>query len=313
MVYFFYGEDDFRITQRLSALRAGLLATDANLDVVDRSAEGVTATELCSLVLTQSLLSNSKLIVINQPIENGTEEFRDGLVKLLAQPLPEGVVLVLIERQPDQRTKLFKLLNKFIAESYHPLKAPEAKQWLRQQAKARGANISPEAVDELVSSFGHDLWRMNNELNKLELFVSGGEIDRSVVDLLTPRPLTDNIFLAVEALAKKNFALSNQLINRQLILGMSEQQLLAMIAYQFRNIVMIRGWIDRGVKLTDLPAKAQLHPYVVQKTAELARRFSVPELAKVFYLLQRVDAAIKTGKTPPRVGLDILTAQIVSA
>jgi DNA polymerase III subunit delta len=313
MVYFFYGEDDFRISQRLTALRAGLLKSDPNLDVVNRDASNLTSAELANLVMTQSLLSSSKLIIINRPFEDDAEGMREGLAKLLAQPLPEGVVLVLIDSQPDQRTKLFKLLNKFIAEPYHSLKAPEAKQWLAQQAKAQGININTEAATTLANSFGNDLWRMSNELNKLELFAGGRLIDQSTVDLLTPRPLADNIFLAIEALAKKNFAVANQLINRQLILGMPEQQLLAMIAYQFRNIVLIRGWLDRGTKLADLAAKTQLHPYVVQKTAELARRFSIPELAKVFYLLQRVDAAIKTGKTPPRVGLDILTAQIVSA
>ncbi|MFA5270029.1 MAG: DNA polymerase III subunit delta [Patescibacteria group bacterium] len=313
MIYFLYGEDDFRIRQRLAELRAGLLKTDANLDIQIKDAADLTAADLSSLVMTQSLLSISKLIVINQPIEDGADDLRNGLVELLGRPLPEGVVLVLIERQPDQRTKLFKLLNKFMAEAYPLLRAPEAKKWLQDRARAQGVPIDDAATSILVESFSDDLWRMSSELNKLSTFTANQPITKSTVDQLTPRTLTDNIFATIEALARKNFSLSNQLINRQLLLGMAEQQLIAMIAYQFRNIVLIRAWLDQGIKPADLAAKTGLHPYVVQKTTELSRRFSISELAKVFYLLQRVDAAIKTGKTPPRVGLDILTAQVVSA
>ena len=313
MIYFLYGEDDFRIRQRLAELRSGLLKTDANLDIQIKEAAGLTAVDLNSLVMTQSLLSISKLIVINQPIEGGTDDLRSGLVELLGRPLPEGVVLVLVERQPDQRTKLFKLLNKFMAEAYPLLRVPEVKKWLQNQASARGVRIDDAAAGILVENFGDDLWRMSHELNKLSTFTANQPITVATVNQLTPRSLTDNIFATIEALAKKNLSLANQLINRQLLLGMAEQQLIAMIAYQFRNIVLIRAWLDQGIKPTDLAAKTGLHPYVVQKTAELSRRSSISELARVFYLLQRVDTAIKTGKTPPRVGLDILTAQVVSA
>ena len=313
MIYFFYGEDDFRIRQRIAELRAGLTKTDNNIDVQIRSATKLTRADLADLSLAQSLLSRSKLVVIYSPIEEGSEDFRLALSELLSAPLPEGVVLILVEPRPDQRTKLFKALNKFIVEHYPPLKGAEARKWVQAQTQLRGADLSTEAISMLVDSFGDDLWRMSSELDKLSLFSAGQTIGKAEIDQLVPRPLTDDIFATIEALAKKNFALANQLINRQLALGMPEQQLLSMIAYQFRNIVALRAWLDKGTKISDLASKAQLHPYVVQKTSELARRFSILELAKIFHLLQRVDAAIKTGKTPPRVGLDILTAQVVNA
>jgi len=181
------------------------------------------------------------------------------------------------------------------------------------QAQVRGARVGAAAASALAGNFGDDLWRMSSELDKLIIFANGAPITKATVDQLIPIPLSDNIFATIEALAKKNFALSNQLINRELQLGMAEQQLIAMIAYQFRNIVLIRAWLDAGVRASELPAKTQLHPYVVQKTTELSRQFSLMELARIFYLLQRVDTAIKRGVTPPRVGLDILTAQVISA
>ncbi|MBN2585549.1 DNA polymerase III subunit delta [Patescibacteria group bacterium] len=313
MIYFLYGEDDFRIKRRLIELRTGLFKTDANLDFQIKEAANLTAADLNSLVMTQSLLSASKLIVVSQPIKDSSEDLRKGLTELLARPVPDGVVLVFIETQPDQRTKLFKLLNKFVAESYPLLRVPEAKRWLQEQAQKRGVKIDITAVSMLAEDFSDDLWRMSSELDKLATFTGNKLITSDSIEQLTPRPLTDNIFLTIEALAKKNFALANKLINRQLLLGMAEQQLIAMIAYQFRNIVLIRAWLDQGVKPSELPTKTQLHPYVVQKTTELSRQFSISDLSKIFYLLQRVDAAIKKGITPPRVGLDILTAQLVNA
>lgn len=313
MIYFFYGEDDFRLKQRLNELKGGLLKADPNLDVQARSAAELRLPDLHNLVLTQSLLTRSKLIVVEDPISAGSEEFRDELLDWLPSSLPEGVVLVFIERQPDQRTKLFKQLSKFVVGAYPRLREAEARQWLEREADRRGAKIDAEAVTFLADTFNDDLWRMTAELNKLTLFSSGQLINKKMVDEIVPQTLTDDIFATIEALAKKNFALANKLINRQLLLGMAEQQLLAMIAYQFRNLVLIKSWLTKGTKVSALSSATQLHPYVVQKTTAWAQRFSLPELARIFYLLQRVDSAIKKGLTPPRVGLDILTAQVVSA
>ncbi len=164
----------------------------------------------------------------------------------------------------------------------------------------------------MLRDFSNDLWRLSKETEKLAMFSPGQIVDKNTVEKVVPQILNDNIFATIDALAKRNAKLANKLINTQLSLGMNEQQLLTMIAYQFRNMVLIKSLTEQGIGEGRLASVSKLHPYVVQKTRVFIKDFSAAKLSKVFSILHKVDVAIKTGKTPPQVGLDILTAQVMS-
>ena len=116
----------------------------------------------------------------------------------------------------------------------------------------------------------------------------------------------------IDALANKNLPVANKLINVQLALGMTETELLTMMAYQFRNILWVKSLQDQKLASAQIIERTKLHPFVVQKSLAFAKGFSFAQLQRIFYLLQRVDLAMKSSQTPPKVGLDILAAQIVS-
>jgi len=216
-------------------------------------------------------------------------------------------------KDPDKRLKLFKILNKYLTEQYELLRPHQAREWLNNRTKELNMVLSSEASNSLLGDFSQDLWRLNNELNKLASFANKQIITEDMVKALVPQTINDNIFQTIDALAKRNIKLANRLIFNQLAFGTSEQQLLAMVAYQFRNIALLKELAGKGVRTADLAKVGRLHPYVAQKTIGFAHSFSKPKLVKIFWVLNKIDMAIKTGKTPPKAGLDILVAQIASS
>jgi len=214
------------------------------------------------------------------------------------------------DASPDQRTTIFKSLNKLLVEQYPLVTNFQARQWLTNRALGLQLKLTPDASSCLLKDFNGDLWRLDNELNKLSAYANGKAVDGALVRELVPSLLTDNIFQMIDALAQKKLALANKLMNRQLAFGTNEQQLITMFAYQFRNLALVTDLMRQGISRDKLVNISGLHPYVLQKTLGMTQGFTTSNLNKIFQWLRRIDVAAKQGKISPELGLDILTAQI---
>ena len=51
---------------------------------------------------------------------------------------------------------------------------------------------------------------------------------------------------------------------------------------------------------------ANIHPFVIKKSINLCRRFSFPELKKIYLRLAKIDFDIKVGKIEPETAIDLL-------
>ena len=83
-----------------------------------------------------------------------------------------------------------------------------------------------------------------------------------------------------------------------------------MFVYQFHNLLMIKDLIERGVSYSDLASKTKLHPFVVKKSFQQIKNFSLKELKKIYGRLAESDLAVKTGNIEPRAVLEMLIVEI---
>jgi len=313
MIYLFSGLDEFRIRERIHQIYADLEIKYPRFNYIYREGNKITLEELQQILATQQLLTTHQLVVINNLLIHTTNQISQWLSDWLESEMPPEIDLILIESEPlSSRSKWVKYFKNWQLESYTPLLAIEARDWLVQRIKKFRVKCSPLVIQQLITNFGSDLWRISNELDKLILFADGQIITPAVLKKLTNPALPDNIWLAIDALANKNIQLANKLLNTQIMLGASETELLSTVAYQFRNIITIKTLIEKGVAGTKISNKTGLHPYVVKKSLSFANKFTWQQLQRIFYLLQKIDTAIKQSKTPSRVGLDILIAQMTN-
>ena len=314
MIYCLFGSDEFRIRSRLQEIREEKEKATPGLDYSFIEASKCSLEEISNLIEAQSLMGARKFLAIQNLLAEGTPEVQKWLAQWLAHLLPEDpTIIVFIETQPPAKgNPLAQQLVNFPTESYEPLNLTQTKLWLQNQLKLRKLTMDPPAINYLLTNFSGDLRRLSNELDKLVSFAPGQKITLAMAQELVVPLVHDNIFQMIDALAHKQLSLANQLINTQLALGTAEQELLTMVAYQFRNILLVRELRGQKLSSAQIVLRTRLHPFVVRKSWDFSQNFSLPQLQRIFYLLQKVDVAIKQNQTPPRVGLDILAAQIVS-
>jgi len=313
MIYLLCGQDDFRMRARVNQIYIEAVERHPDLELIWLGEEKLLVGDLQAALSAQSLLSGYRLVVVKNLL-SAADDMAKWFTQWLASQNREEVDLAILETEaPSKNGPWRNFLPEWKLELYPLLSDSAVRNWLDQQIKNRQL-IAPAAVGQyLVVNFGSDLWRLTNELDKLALFADGQPITKDILEQVVVPTLPDNIFKVVEALARKDLRSANIWLNNQLAVGTPEEDLLGLIAYQFRVIASLKAWREKGATPQELPQKSGLHPYVVKKNLEFAKTFSWPQLQRIFYLLQKIDTAIKLSQTPPRIGLDILAAQIVSS
>ena len=119
-----------------------------------------------------------------------------------------------------------------------------------------------------------------------------------------------DIFKTIDAIAEKNKKRALELLHKHLEKGDSPLYLLSMINYQFRNLLIVKDFIERCKPYNIILRKSGLHPFVVKKSYYQSQKFSFQELKKIYRKVFQIDLNIKTGRIESEMALDLLIAEI---
>jgi len=315
MILFFYGEDTYRLNQKLRELKEKFISAslgDTNLSIVD----GKTATfdEIVRQILAMPFLSKKRLVIIKNLLSEGKKEIIDKMTDFILKT-PEATVVVFAEEGvPDRRTSLFKKLNRpKLAQEFKPLENEALRRWVRSEMEKAGAAIEPAALTKLIDYVGSDLWRMSNEIKKLASYSKN--IKEENIELLVQPQIHSNIFDLMDAIASRNLGKSMKELYQLFNDGKAEQYILSMIVLEYRNLLITKDFDRRagnGLSKWTLAKKAGLHPYVAQKTLSLATKYELEDLKKIYGTLLNFDHKIKTGKIEPKVALELLIFKLTA-
>ena len=305
MIIFLYGEDAYRMREKIKEIieryqkihKSGLnLKYFADFN------------DLKDGLRQNSMFKEKKLAIIENLFSK--PEFKEKFLregKNFAES--EDVVLIYQEGEIKKNDGLFKFLIKNSrSQEFSLLEGYKLKNWIKNEFKKYNILAGSEVVERLAEYVGNDLWRMSNEIKKLASYRK--DIRPDDVRLLVKSKIETDIFETIDAIADKNKKKALELLHRHLEKGDSPLYLLSMMNYQFRNLLIVKDFIEKYKPYNVILKKSGLHPYVVKKSYNLCQRFTLQELKKNLQKIFQIDLDIKTGKIEPRVGLDLLVAEI---
>ncbi len=305
MIIFLCGQDSYRISQKLNELIQGYKAKNPsglnliNLDLKENKLE-----EFFESAKSCSLIPEKKLIILKNIFETDSEAL---LEFLKSQNLSKNddIILIIITFSDSNKGKLFEYLIKKPnqAQNFKPLKAYEIKSWAKQFSNSLGVDFTSEALDFLISNCGLDLWRLDREIIKLADFKIKGVVSRSQVEELAVPSANYNIFRLTDALAKKDKKKALEALYIALDNGEKPTELLGLLAWQIRNLLRFKSSPDKSSDL-------KLHPFVLEKTRESARFFSIDELSAILSKIIDLDLAFKTGDLNEKTALSLLISEL---
>ena len=245
---------------------------------------------------------------------------REHLLAYLSE-VPDTTDLVLVEATTVLgNDKLIKALKRLANEGRAAIvvcDAPAERDlpgWIIDRTRRKGGEIEPAAAYDLATSVGRNLMLLDNELDKLIAYRGGaGPIRKTDVRLMVPYTQEASIFDMVDAIGQKNSAEATRLLRELERDGAAPLYLLAMIVRQFRILVQVTDLQDSGLDKYEIGTKIGLHHYPTGKAMQQSRRWRMDALLAAYDRLLETDLAIKTGKLPDDLALDLLVLELCNA
>lgn len=305
--YLLYGEDTFSSKKKLEEIKSRFFNTNmGELNVTTLEGESMTKGDIKQAASSSPFLAKNRLIIIKNVLNKGRREIQDEIAESL-DSLPSFAILVFYEEgDVDKTSPLFKKLNlpKKVGE-FPLLKSHHLSSWFSKEIAKRGGKIELAALNKLVQIIGPDLWRASSEIDKLIAYKKGGLIKKEDVELLVFEEIHPNIFALIDALGERNIKRAGSLLSELLALGENESYILSMIAYQFRNLLIVQDLLEKQKPIS----LSGLHPFVLEKTRSQVKNFTKSQLLDFYGKLLETDLNIKTGYLKPRLALDLLISE----
>lgn len=307
MIYFLYGEDTFRSKKKLEEIIEGYKKVHkSGLNLIYFNAKSNDFKEFSDSFRTTSMFAEKKLVILKNVFDSAKfqEELLDEVKRINEL---KDIVVVYESGAADQRTKIFKSLQKTAkCQEFKFLSPSMLKKWVAEEFLKNGAKIDFNAENLLLGFVGNNLWRMQNEIKKLSDYKRGGVVAMQDVEELVRPNIENDIFKTIDALASKNKKQALAFLHKHIDAGDNPLYLLSMVAYQFRNLLIIKEIMEKGGSVEG----CGLHPFVIKKSSYLCRQFSFDELKKIYLKIFQADSDIKTGKIDPELALDMLVSEI---
>lgn len=354
-IFILHGNDEFQIDQKARAFLKercpnaevdGCLTTlRGDVDTIDQALEVIKQT----LMAVQSLNMFSPINVTwlrEVQFLSGTVFKSDdvkGLVEKLQETLgkglgPEQILLITINGKLDARSRFLKALKAVagIHEFTRTTKDWEIKedamQKLDAEFKQRNMTAEGNVLQEIAARIGNDPRLMQNEVEKLDLFV-GSERSVSIADveLMVPMQQEAQVYMLGDCVGNRDLNKAMHMLQQMETNGLSSVGVIATLHNSLREMAYLGACIhagdarvdDRGRfgKLTFLNPEAEegFQRLVGNKTRSPFRQFQLGRQAKNFspreldhmlrFSAETYDAFFRSG-TPQFEQLRILMVRI---
>ena len=295
-VHLIVGDDEFLAERaRRSIQKAVAEETGEQPELKILRAAEVTEWELIEAT-SPSLFGETRVIVIAD-----TERVGSALIKLIVDaakdPAP-GMTMVISfatsrknlknrKKPPELMAKLQKLAR---VHEVFSLYDNEVKPWATREFAAHGIRPTPDVVDALLSGVGSDLRALAAAISQLVADTGGNVTRQTVQQYYAGVAEVENWDIADAAVAgRAGEAIAT--CRRALQLGAEPVGIAAALANKVG--VIARLYTARGDKFS-LAKQSGLHPYVAEKTAPIARRWSGDNISKAVIIVSDLDGQVKS-------------------
>ncbi|MCX6806978.1 MAG: DNA polymerase III subunit delta [Candidatus Berkelbacteria bacterium] len=306
-VYLLYGEDTFSSRRKLKEIKSRFF--DANMgDINITNLEGVNLTleKIKRAICLVPFLAPKRLIVVSNLLTQGQKEVKEKVAEILSTVPEFAIVIFREEGEVDKSLGIFRKLRLAKKIDHFPLlSSQKLNDWVEKEVQKREGRIQPEAICLLTQITGPDLWRLSLEIDKLIAYRNGQTIEKEDVKELVKEEVDPNIFVLIDSLGHRDIKKAYSLLSELLSSGENESYILSMIAYQFRNLIILRDLIENKKPLS----QAGLHPFVLEKAKRQVQNFSLDQLKLIHGKLVETDLHIKRGTLKPYLALDLLISE----
>lgn len=218
------------------------------------------------------------------------------LLDYVSNPTPSTILVICHKHKAlDKRRELGKKIDKLtISATFKKPYESQLPDFILAYCKEKGRGIDEPATRMLCEYVGNDLKRLSNELDKVMIATTGGEMitaDRVMSQVGISREY--NIFELQKALIKRDPVQSNKIVN-YFENNTKKNPLIPAVAflYSFYSKLLIASMAqDKNEK--SLVSLLKINPYAVKDYSSALRNYSAPHLVQCIQFIAEADLKLK--------------------
>ena len=306
--YVFYGPNTYKLDERVSSLIKAVIYPGSEAFDLDRfSGNNVDISNIINSVSTPPVISPLRVVILSE-IEHISSSAQNRLDSFLPK-IPEYSVLAMTAAKLDKRSKLFKKLADIKGQSfnYDIYKPEEALALVVKFAGDRGKKITIPAAGALVELFGTDPYRLQNEIEKIYLFV-GEKTDIAAGDLAFASGFTrvETAYDLPRLIMASKPDQALELVRNAIASGIAEMQIL----YILKNHVLR---LNAAHKLRNAKGLMSLYWMPFEAAKELvasSSKVNQDSINKGLTAIFRAEYALKSARFPSDTIIELLVTTL---
>ena len=317
-LYFLFGNDEFAITRKLKEFAADFTdPTSADMNTARLDARSTGEDDLNNAVNAMPFLAKRRLVYLeNISSKYNNPSARKKFLEFI-EKTPESTRLVMyesVEPRDAEKHWLVKWAEKnsklIQTRTFMLPRLKDMTGWIVNETKNQGGKIEPRAAEMLKDMVGVDTRQAGMEIAKLLAYANWARPvtvqDVEAVCIVTSQ---QSVFDFVDALANGNGKSAQHLLHR-LLETEDEFSLWGMVVRQFRLLIQAREILDGRGNQNDVARALGVHPFVAEKAAQQAARFSIESLEYIYHKLLTIDEGVKTSQVTLDLALDTLVVEL---
>jgi DNA polymerase-3 subunit delta len=177
--------------------------------------------------------------------------------------------------------------------------------WLVRRARQEGYEMGSETAEMLVNLVGEDLQTLESELEKLLLWhLEDRRIELDSVLRLVSDVREHDVFELITAVAARRRDEALRLLGRLFAAGMAPQQILALLLWSFRRLLVARERLERREPFLSIVKDLKIWSY--RQRERQIRSYPKEFLAGVLLKMRETDRLCKTTGLDPKLYLERL-------
>lgn len=293
--YLFYGDEVFLAEDALKKIKTKVFEdslADFNLDNFYGGELDIDNLE--AALETLPMMGLKRLVILKDAHLLKASEL-EKIADFVSVPI-DTTIFVAIFNNVDQRKKIFKdLFKKMTVVAFPEVSDRYIPGWIDRIVRSYGKSIAPHVALDLQNLVGNRLIDLNNEINKLSLFIGDKkEIETKDIEAVVSKYRIDSVFELTNAIAAKHSEKALKIQKYLLDQGESEVGILAMITRHMRILLLTQEALQKRMNSSALSQYVGVSPYFVNQYVQNSKDWPYNKLTKAYQKLLETDRNLKS-------------------
>ncbi|MBR5155488.1 MAG: DNA polymerase III subunit delta [Clostridia bacterium] len=317
-LYFFYGEEQFLLENKVRSIKKALLSPDfADLNFVQLDDKKLSVTQLSDELVSVPVMSDKKMVIVkNSGVFGNAKLSQYKTICELISDIPEYLCVIFCEKEFDKKKEKnlepFKKYGEIVR--FDPLSPVQLERWLDKLFSDKGKSILPRDIGTMIKLSGQSMATLFNEHQKLLNFVGDRtKITAEDVTAVVSKSADARIFDVIDHIASgKSQGAFDELFALRAS-GENPSTILSLLSSRIGELLMVKQLSYDKLSSDRIASffEPRRPTFVVNKLLDQAKNFDEKYLSDMTILGAQYTADVRSGKLDKWIAVEMYAAKLL--